>query len=204
VGGHRKRSVARRNLAGGLPNAWRRLGLEPALRVGLLGRNGREFLAGRIVIPDLRNHQPVWLVGRLLESDIQDNTADPPPKYLGLAGSKPLLGLEQVAVSPSVIVTEGVFDWLTLRRWGYPAVALLGTHARPDVVERLRGFPRIYLVLDQDDAGLEAAIRLVDALGPTAIPVALPDGIKDVAKLAPGADGQAIFASALLEAVGAA
>lgn len=31
--------------------AWRRLGLE-ALRVGLLGRNGREFLAGRIVVPE--------------------------------------------------------------------------------------------------------------------------------------------------------
>jgi DNA primase len=184
--------------------AWRRLGLEPALRVGLLGRNGREFLAGRIVVPDLRDHQPVWLVGRLLESTVQPNdAADPPPKYLGLPGSKPLLGLEQVAVSPSVIVTEGVFDWLTLRRWGYPAVALVGTHARTDMLERLRGFKRAYLVFDQDDAGLEATMRLLDALGSAAIPVALPDGVKDVAELAPRTDGQAVFASTLLEAVGA-
>jgi DNA primase len=184
--------------------AWRRLGLEPALRVGLLGHNGRELLAGRIVIPDLRNHQPVWLVGRLLESDIQDDTADAPPRYLGLPGSKPLLGLEQTGTSPSLIATEGVFDWLTLRRWGYPTVALVGTHARADIVEQLRGRQRVYLVLDQDDAGLEATIRLVDALGPTAIPVALPNGIKDVAELAPRDDGQALFARALLEAVGAA
>jgi DNA primase len=184
--------------------AWRRVGLEPALRVGLLGHNGREFLAGRIVIPDLRTHQPVWLVGRLLESDIQDDTADAPPRYLGLPGSKPLLGLEQTGTSPSLIATEGVFDWLTLRRWGYPTVALVGTHARADIVEQLRGRQRVYLVLDQDDAGLEATIRLVDALGPTAIPVALPDGIKDVAELAPRDDGQALFARALLEAVGAA
>jgi hypothetical protein len=32
--------------------------------------------------------------------------------------------------------------------------------------------------------------------------VALPDGTKDVAELAPRADGQALFATALLEAVG--
>ncbi len=160
--------------------AWRQLGLEPALRVGLLGRNGR------------------------LEAGIDtDDAADVPPKYLGLPGSKPLVGLEQVAASPSVLATEGVFDWLTLCRWGYPAVALLGTHARSDIVERLRGFQRVYLVLDQDDAGLEATIQLVDALGPTAIPVALPDGIKDVAELAPRGDGQATFARVLLEAVGA-
>jgi DNA primase len=184
--------------------AWRRLALEPALRVGLLGRNGREFLTGRIVIPDLRGDQPVWLVGRLLESTLQPNETDPTPKYLGLPGSKPLLGLEQVAASPSVIATEGIFDWLTLRRWGYPAVALLGTHARPDGVERLRGFRRVYLVFDQDDAGLEATLRLVDALASTAIPVTLPDGTKDVAELAPRADGQAVFALALLEAVGTA
>jgi DNA primase len=185
--------------------AWRRLGLEPALRVGLLGRHGREFLAGRIVIPELRGHQPVWLIGRLLETVDQPNdAADPPPKYLGLPGSKPLLGLEQVATSPSVIATEGVFDWLTLRCWGYPAVALLGTHARPDVIARLLSFQRVYAVLDQDDAGMEATIRLMDALGPSAIPVALPGGIKDVAELAPRADGQAVFASALLEAAGVA
>ena len=51
-----------------------------------------------------------------------------------------------------MIATEGVFDWLTLRSWGYPAVALVGTHARPDIVDSLRTFQRVYLVLDQDDA----------------------------------------------------
>jgi DNA primase len=114
---------------------------------------------------------------------------------LSLPGSKPLLGLEQVGTSPSVIAVEGVFDWLTLRSWGYPAVALLGTHAHSDMVERMRSFQRVYLVLDQDNAGLEATMRLVDVLGPAAIPVALPDGIKDVPELAPRVDGQRLFAS---------
>jgi hypothetical protein len=43
----------------------------------------------------------------------------------------------------------------------------------------------------------------MDQLGAAAIPVALPDGIKDVAELGPRPDGQALFAAALLEAVGA-
>ena len=59
----------------------------------------------------------------------------------------------------AIVVVEGVFDSLTLRRWGYPAVALLGTHIRPELVEQLRKFERVYLVLDQDDGGLEAAER---------------------------------------------
>jgi len=42
----------------------------------------------------------------------------------------------------------------------------------------------------------------VDALGSRAVPVALPEGTKDVAELAPRADGQALFAATLLEAVG--
>ena len=185
---------------------WRRMELSAALGVGLLDHRGQEFLAGRIVVPELRAGQPVWLAGRLLDWPDPTPTQDSeelPPKYLTLRGAKPLLGFGNVHGREAVIVVEGVFDVLTLLRWGYPAVALLGTHARPDIVEQLRAFHRVYLVLDQDDAGLEATLRLADTLGSAAIPVALPDGIKDVAELAPRADGLAVFSAALLEAVGA-
>src|SRR2546421_4078740 len=37
------------------------------------------------------------------------------------------IGFEQACSSPAVIVVEGAFDVLTLRMWGYPAVALGGT-----------------------------------------------------------------------------
>ena len=110
---------------------WRALPLGPAMRVGLLDAAGREFLAGRIIVPELRSGQPVWLVGRLLDrsgpaSEHQDEP--PPPKYLGLRGSRPLLGLEQARESPTVIATEGVFDLLALRRWGFPSGR---THGHP-------------------------------------------------------------------------
>jgi DNA primase len=184
---------------------WRRIELGPALHIGLLDQRGQEFLAGRIVVPEIQAGQPVWLVGRLLPG--QDASAatptEAPPKYLGLRGARPLLGIEHAQGLPSVIAVEGAFDFLALRRWGYPAVALLGTHVRPDVVDQLRAFHRVFLVLDQDDAGIDATLRLADALGSAAIPVALPEGIKDVGELAPRPDGEALFASALLEATGA-
>jgi DNA primase len=182
---------------------WLRLPLGPAMRVGLLTYAGREFMAGRIVVPELRDGLPVWLVGRLLEpASPAAPEGDAPPKYLALRGSKPLLGAENVRGSATVIVTEGVFDFLTLRHWGYPVVALVGTHTRPDLLDQLREFQRLYVVLDQDDAGLEATFRLVESIGPRAIPVALPDDVKDVAELGPRPDGPALFAAALLEAVG--
>ena len=101
-----------------------------------------------------------------------------------------------------MIAVEGVFDLLTLRKWGFPAVALVGTHTRPDILDQLRTFRRVYLVLDQDKAGLESTVKLADALGPNTVPVALPEGVKDVAELGPRTDGQDLLAAALLEAVG--
>ena len=177
---------------------WHRLPVAPALRVGLLTRGGTEFLAGRVVVPDLRDGRPAWLIGRVLDKAPADDT----PVHLGLPGAKPLLGLHQACHSPTVVVTEGSFDYLTLRMWGYPVVATLGTHLRADLVDELQAFQRQFLVLDNDDAGLEATLVLQQQLGETAIPVALPDGVKDPSQLGAQPDGREQFAAALLQAVG--
>jgi len=140
----------------------------------------------------------MWLIGRAVAEDLADDV----PRYLGLPGKKPLLGWDQARGSASVCVVEGVFDVLAVRQWGYPVVGLLGTNVRPDQLDQLRAFSRAYLVLDTDDAGFEATRALYDAIGPTAVPVALPDDVKDPAELASRSDGQAVFAGALLKAVG--
>lgn len=176
---------------------WRRLPARAAVRVGLLGRDGREHLAGRVVVPEIRAGQPIWLVGRTIDAD------GDAMKYLGLPGVKPLLGWETAAGSPTAILVEGVFDWLALVQWGLPALALVGTHVRSEVLRALGArFQRIYLALDADDAGREAADALARALGERATLVRMPDGVKDVAELAPRPDGQRVFARALLRVVG--
>jgi len=173
---------------------WRRLSVQAALRVGLLGRDGRELLAGRIVVPEIRHGQPIWLIGRLLTNDVER------PKYLGIPRPKPLLGWEAAARSASVVLVEGAFDWLTLVQWGVPALALLGTRVRPAVLRVLgTRFRRIYLALDADDAGREASSAIARALGPRAVPVRLPAGVKDVAELASSPEGRSAFTLALLQ-----
>jgi DNA primase len=156
---------------------WRRLPIQAARRVGLLTHDGREFLAGRVVVPEIRAGQPIWLVGRTIEADCAA------PKYLGLPGPKPLLGWELAAGCQEVWVVEGVFDYLALRSWGIPALALVGTHVRAETLTALGRFARLYLALDNDAAGREATRQLVAHLGPRAVPVAIPNA-KDVAELA--------------------
>jgi DNA primase len=169
---------------------WRHLPVQAARRAGLLARDGREFLAGRVVVPEIRAGQPIWLVGRTIESD------GDAPKYLGLPGPKPLLGWEFAASHRDVWIVEGVFDYLTLHSWGIPALALVGTRARAETLDTLGRFARIYLALDNDPAGREATAHLIDHLGPRAIPVALPE-VKDVAELALHRNGRETLLGAL-------
>jgi DNA primase len=169
---------------------WRRLPLGAARRVGLLRQDGREFLARRVVVPEIRSGQPIWLVGRTIESD------GDAPKYLGLPGPKPLLGWEFAASRRDVWIVEGVFDYLTLRSWGIPALALVGTRARAETLDALGRFTRIYLALDNDPAGRVATAHLIDHLGPRAIPVTLTE-VKDVAELAVQRNGRETLLAAL-------
>ena len=176
--------------------AWRRLPAHAARRAGLLDSDGRERLAGRIVFPEVRDGEPIWLIGRLVDTDSQD------PRYLGLAGVKPLLGWEDASRDHrGTCLVEGPLDLLALRQWGVPGLALCGTGPSPDTVAQLARWDRLYAVLDADAAGQEATARLVDLLGARVIPVALPPGIKDPADLAQRPDGSELFRGAIRSAV---
>ena len=98
-----------------------------------------------------------------------------------------------------MILVEGIFDWLTLQHWRFPALALVGTHVNPAALKALTRFERIWLVLDNDEAGRAASVNLIRSLGSRAIPVILP-AVKDVADLAPRPDGCDIFICSLQQA----
>ncbi|HEY8742169.1 MAG TPA: CHC2 zinc finger domain-containing protein [Chloroflexota bacterium] len=171
-----------------------RFSVTAAMHVGLLDRNGHERLTGRVIVPELRNGQAIWLIGRAISPDARR-------RYLALYGPKPLLGWHGMTDSADVFLTEGPFDWLVLRQWGYPALALVGTHARSELLRSLERFAHIALVLDNDQAGQAATLELQQVLAPRADHIALPTGVKDVAELALRRDGQAIFARAVQQAL---
>lgn len=183
----------------GLADDLRRRGLpiDAATHVGLVAGGVRERFAGRIVVPEIREEGPIWLIGRAFDTD---RVA---PRYLGLPGRKPLLGWETARDEGAVYVTEGPFDWLALRSWGLPSLALVGTHVRREALAALARFGRVYLALDGDAAGREATDALRGLLGARAVPVALP-GVKDVADLALRPDGGDAFRRAVTEATRAA
>lgn len=177
--------------------AWRDVPVSAARRVGLLRADGRERLSGRIVFPEIRQRQPVWLIGRQLES------AEHEPRYLGLPGPKPLLGWDHTKRDRhDVCLVEGPLDLLALQQWGVPAVALCGTSCGASTLQLLRRWERVYAALDADAAGQAATARLAGALGSRLIQVQLPAGVKDPADLALLTEGRALFSHAIRMSVG--
>ena len=173
----------------------RRLSLRRATEMGLFWpRHGRgETMAGRIVVPELRAGQCIWMLGRALDDDRQ-------PKYWGLSLPKPILGYERVRGRPNVVVTEGAFDYLTGVGWGLPICALLGTQVRAGRLAFLERARRVLIVFDSDEPGRQAAADLAGRLGPRARVVRLPEGVKDLNDLARREDGRAAFFRLLREA----
>jgi DNA primase len=176
---------------------WRGLPVATAVRAGLLDRDGLEVLRGRIVVPEQRRGEPVWLIGRRL--DPYPSFRHRGSKYLGLPGRKPLLGWEEAMAAGlrQVTIVEGPLDWLALRAWGIPAVGLCGNLIRPAALKGLRRFARVYVALDADEGGEKGSQVLLAALGERARRVRLPQGCKDPAELAPRPDGVTVFAAAL-------
>ncbi len=154
---------------------------------GLFLERGAERFAGMVVVPEVSGGLVRWLVGRAVDAQAK-------PRFQALPGQKPALGQGRLSPAPSVaIVAEGVFDYLTLASWGYPAVAALGTQGMDKVADALRGCPRVFLAFDNDEAGRTAAADLGQLLGNRAAVVNLPQGIDDVGELATLPNGQRLF-----------
>ena len=147
-----------------------------------------------ITVPDIASGRVRWLTGRAVDGGTT-------PRFQAVPGPKPVLGLASLGPAPAfAILTEGVFDYLTLTAWGYPACAALGTQGVDKVAANLRGCPRIFLAFDNDGAGLAATESLKDLLGRRAAVVNLPGGISDVGELATLPNGQLIFRQLLARA----
>lgn len=154
--------------------------------LGLLGPRG-EYFRQRIVIPELREGRAIYLVGRATQ---QYQRA----KYLGLPGApKPLYGLETIKQAKDVFVCEGPMDWLTLVQWGYPAVALLGSHLKAEQISALADAERIFIVTDSDEPGRRSARRLAETFGERARIIPPLPNVKDVNELARHPEGHRIF-----------
>ncbi len=161
--------------------------------LGLVGGRG-EFFRERIIIPEWRSGNAIYLTGRKTKSYQQ-------VKYLGLPGAaKPLYGLEGSMGSREVFIVEGCFDMLTLIQWGYPAVALLGSHLKAEWEQELAFAERIFVVTDSDEAERTSAKTIEETFGARSIVVPPLPNAKDVNELASHPNGREQFAQLVSQA----
>jgi DNA primase len=108
------------------------------------------------------------------------------PKYLGLPRPKPLY-LGGSSEARESLVVEGPFDLWLLHEWGYGAqyglVALLEALPTAAHLAHLRGYGRLFVCLDNDEAGRLGTAMLRDKLGHRVQPVPLPPEVHDVGDL---------------------
>lgn len=120
--------------------------MEMALEIGLINKHSYEMMGHRITVPNLTEEGYCdFLMGRTVTND--------KIKYLGARMPKPLHGFYEIRHSPVIFVVEGHFDWLTLRQWGYPAIAMGGTHGTKSNDTLLLG-KKLILVPDYDESGI--------------------------------------------------
>lgn len=170
-----------------------RMSIRRAQELGLIWRGGNERMAGRIVVPEIRGDQCVWMVGRPIEEDRD-------PKYRGLSLPKPILGYDRVRGRKHIYLTEGTFDYLTGVGWSLPICALQGIRLRPERLSFLERARRVFLIFDNDSSGDKANAYLSELLGSRAVIVRLPEGIKDLNLLGQRPDGRDRFFRLLREA----
>jgi DNA primase len=162
-----------------------------------------ETFYGRITLTDRDySFRVVHLIGRKFPGA---NQPEESPKYLSLPDwPKPLYGLESLPYRGTgpVMIVEAPFDMLTLRQWGYDAVAVTGADMKTEHADRLRELKRpLVIVPDTDQAGLDASERWQSQLlaGEGVRVLRLPDrvgntSIDDVNRLAQVDKGKEIFA----------
>ncbi len=100
--------------------------------------------------------------GRATHKDARLKVRD----YFGLPKRRLLLGAHAVPEDAEyIILVEGLFDYALLRSWGLPALAFMSstlTEAQVELVKEI-GLP-VYFFHDNDDPGIDARDRAVEAL----------------------------------------
>jgi DNA primase len=130
-------------------------------------------VAGALVYVHRQGHQVVYLSARSIEGKQHYN---PPAE---LAGPRHPYLNARYDPQAALVVVEGQADAISLSQWGLPALALAGCSANESLVERLRQHPGVWLALDADPAGRDAARPLASRLGPLTRLLTWPGAARD-------------------------
>jgi DNA primase catalytic core len=147
--------------------------LDLCLEAGVLKKTDdnavRDYFHKRIIFPNVRRGRVVHMTSRCMDGN--------EPKYLHLPGKIEYLFNEDDLRSEEVVLTEGVPDCLSAVQAGHKAVAMLGTsHFKESLRGRFDRCQRVYVCMDGDQSGHQAAVKVGRILADKAIIVNLPEG----------------------------
>ena len=143
-----------------------------AKKLGLLSENGYYLAAKAIIIP-------FKLYGKVA-LPVFYRPGQQTPKYIVPSGwNKPLIGAESISRQHELYLAEGVFDYLCLIQFGFPALCSVGTQLNENQKKQLSRALRVLVVFDGDKPGRDAGLELCREFFPKARMLELPDG-KDV------------------------
>jgi len=168
--------------------------LSLCLRAGVLKNvDGaiEDYFYNRIIFPNIKRMRVVYLSGKSLDGG--------KPTYLNLPGEMHYLYNENTLFDRAVVITEGVFDCLSVVQSGYSAVATLGaSNFKPEYLPKFSRCETIYLFLGGDDAGHKGTLRIGQLIGERARIIRPPKGLdpNDFLKSYPKQDFDALVASA--------
>jgi DNA primase len=185
-----------------------------ASAAGLLTNQGRERLACRLIIPEMREQQAVYLIGRIVAPSRSRH------KYLGIAIKKCLLGygeamrriMRKAHPVEGILIVEGALDFVLAWQWLLPVccVALLSTCASQlqldeiaELHKHITGTP-VVVGLDADSSGARVTPLLLSQLqrrGLPTIPLPLIEGVKDIGELGKLPNGRERLLHTLMEAI---
>jgi DNA primase len=111
-------------------------------------------------------------LGSLVYQQLRALTTDEKIKYLNVdyratncQDTKPIAHFG-CSLHNSCVLTEDIISAISIRYAGYNAISLLGTSlSMQRALEVLRNYDRIYIWLDGDKAGTDAALKLIKMLG---------------------------------------
>jgi hypothetical protein len=144
-----------------------------AKSIGLLAeRDGRWFdaiPAGCLVYPHLIRGRVAYFSARTLEGK----------RHYNLHAPKEILWAIPAGYGGDLVIVEGQADALSVMQWGWASLALCGVNLAALDTEALKLFNRIYVAVDQDEAGQNTLDPLARAISPLLRLVKWPDDDPD-------------------------
>ncbi len=153
---------------------------EKAYKTGMIikTKNGmKEFFNGRVVIPYTNRGEYVYFIARKTPRTPDKKwdaskykkllTKSDKHSYVSEQVENELYGLNSIRGEKTIVITEGITDAISCMEMGYASLSPVTVQFSHDDIERVKKYVKnkdVYVCNDNDDAGLEGAIKTIEMI----------------------------------------